>query len=328
MPARRSGGLPETSTCTTCTAPFEAHTSRTPTCTVCLRWSSMRSRTRRRGEAFTLTAAEFAQWMVRQERVCSYCGIDERDLGSLGVKNQTGSFVERLGVDRLDGERGYVTSNMVPACFVCNRTKSDWYTPEEMRILGRGIAAVWNVRLGRQEYAETPETATSDTSDGNVLPGNRVCGITGTSCGSCASPFEPHTPQTPLCTVCVRFRSLRGNARRVRRDGTRPDLGWDLHGFSVWFSAQPRCCAYCGVDETTLPKLGLPTQVGLPLQRLGIDRLDGTQGYLDGNAVLCCLACNRIRSATFSPLEMRLIVPSVRRLWDRRLGEGRAAHMR
>lgn len=275
----------------------------------------MRSRARKRGEDFTLPLPEFATWFQAQPRNCSYCGIDEASLAALGIRNQTGAAVERLGVDRLVGDDGYVVGNMALACFVCNRTKSNWYTPDEMGILGEGIAAVWDVRLGR---------AASVTAPACRVPGARRRSSGGRctqdTCRSCAEPFEPHTPHTPLCTVCVRFRGLRGNARRVRRDGTNPHLVWDLKGFAAWFAKQPRHCAYCEVDEETLPLLSLPTQVGLPLQRLGVDRLDSAQGYEDGNAVLCCLACNRIRSATFTPEEMHLIAPAVKRLWSRRLG--------
>lgn len=299
-------------TCPECASLLRPHTERTPTCTVCLRWGSMRARARRRGEDFDLTLADFAAWMAEQEDACTYCGVDESDLRLLGVLNQTGAHVTRLGVDRLDGDTGYVPSNMTPACFVCNRTKSDWYTPDEMHILGEGIAKVWEARLGRCSQVR-PARRTRHRAP-------RPCTRTGErACRSCDAPFEAHTPGTPLCTVCVRFRSLRGNARRVRRDGTNPELSWDLHGFAAWFEQQERACTYCGVDETTLPLLNLPTQVGRALQRLGVDRLDPARGYDATNTALCCLACNRIRSATFSPAEMRVIAPSVERLWARRL---------
>jgi hypothetical protein len=253
----------------------------------------MRSRAARRGENFSLTLREFAQWFALQSRHCHYCQIAESELAALGIKNQTGLRVVRLGVDRLIGEQGYTQNNMTLACFVCNRTKSDWYTAQEMQILGLGIARVWAQRLGGTITSSTAATAPT-TMPAQDVTQEKACAEV--ACRTCASPFEAHTTRTPLCTVCVRFRSLRGNARRVRRDGTNPELGWDLQAFAAWFARQQRNCTHCQIDEAALPSLKLPTQVGHPLARLGVDRLENIEGYNDTNAVLCCLACNRIRS--------------------------------
>jgi hypothetical protein len=302
--------------CTHCGAPVEPHSSGVESCTVCVRWRSMRSRAARRGENFSLTLREFAQWFALQSRHCHYCQIAESELAALGIKNQTGLRVVRLGVDRLIGEQGYTQNNMTLACFVCNRTKSDWYTAQEMQILGLGIARVWAQRLGGTITSSTAATAPT-TMPAQDVTQEKACAEV--ACRTCASPFEAHTTRTPLCTVCVRFRSLRGNARRVRRDGTNPELGWDLQAFAAWFARQQRNCTHCQIDEAALPSLKLPTQVGHPLARLGVDRLENIEGYNDTNAVLCCLACNRIRSATFTQEEMRLIAPFVRELWSQRL---------
>lgn len=139
------------------------------------------------------------------------------------------------------------------------------------------------------------------------------------SCRSCGCSHEPHTPRTRSCTVCTRFSSLRSNAGKTRRDGASPGLGFGLDEFAAWFSAQDRRCAYCRIPESLIEELGLRTQVGLPLQRLGVDRLDGRVGYEIGNIVLCCFACNKARSNTFSAEEMAEIGPAVARVWRRRL---------
>ena len=107
----------------------------------------------------------------------------------------------------------------------------------------------------------------------------------------------------------------------MRRTGVAPGLGFDLAAFAEWFARQPRECAYCHIPEYLIEELGVRTQVGLPLQRLGVDRLDGEQGYELGNIVLCCFSCNKARSNTFSAEEMEIIAPGISEAWSRRLAK-------
>lgn len=120
--------------------------------------------------------------------------------------------------------------------------------------------------------------------------------------------------------MCTRFASLRSNAAQVRRSGSAPGLGFDLAEFAAWFAAQDRSCAYCRIPEKYIEFLDLRTQVGLPLQRLGVDRLDGARGYELSNITLCCFACNKSRSNTFSSTEMmELISEGISQAWTSRL---------
>lgn len=141
------------------------------------------------------------------------------------------------------------------------------------------------------------------------------------TCRHCACGHEPHTSRTPSCTVCTRFSSLRSNAAKVRRTGVSPGLGFDLAEFAEWFARQPRECAYCRIPESLIEELGVRTQVGLPLQRLGVDRLEGELGYELTNIVLCCFSCNKVRSNTFSADEMAIIAPGISAAWSRRLAK-------
>lgn len=142
------------------------------------------------------------------------------------------------------------------------------------------------------------------------------------SCRTCGCAYEAHTRLTKSCTVCTRFSSLRSNAAHVRRTGEAPGLGFDIAEFAAWFVKQERSCAYCRVPEKYVEHLGLYTQVGLPLQRLGVDRLDGKLGYEIDNIVLCCFACNKARSNTFSaPEMMEFVAEGVSRAWTARLAE-------
>jgi len=138
-------------------------------------------------------------------------------------------------------------------------------------------------------------------------------------CMQCGSVFEQHTERTTMCTVCQRFRSLSKNSNRVRRDGHAPGLEFTLQQFAVWFACHPRKCVYCTIHESLIKKLNLTTQVGKPLQRLGVDRTDNDLPYTVTNIVLCCYACNKVRSNTFTADEMKIIGPSIASTWVNRL---------
>lgn len=140
-------------------------------------------------------------------------------------------------------------------------------------------------------------------------------------CPDCQHPYEPHTARTPKCTVCNRYSSLASNARRARRDGSSPGLALTLREFSDWFAAQPRHCTYCTIDEQHLPALGLLSQTGLPVSRLGVDRLNPADGYHPANMALCCFGCNKARSNTFTASEMRTVGAAIAATWRHRLAD-------
>lgn len=54
---------------------------------------------------------------------CAYCGCPPSQLHTLTRKNARGSYVYN-GIDRLDNTKGYLTSNVVSCCGVCNKAKS------------------------------------------------------------------------------------------------------------------------------------------------------------------------------------------------------------
>lgn len=74
----------------------------------------------------------------------------------------------------------------------------------------------------------------------------------------------------------------------ARRRGLEADISWE--SFS---ELRSKPCAYCGGP--------------LPVDGLGLDRLDNAKGYVEGNVAPCCTECNRIRSNTLSPHEMLVL---------------------
>lgn len=87
-----------------------------------------------RGIPFLLSFDEFS---VLASRECFYCG------GLFGKVKNAG------GLDRIDNSLGYEPSNVLPCCGVCNTTRGNRWTVEEMRVM---ILAV--IQLRGANYAE------------------------------------------------------------------------------------------------------------------------------------------------------------------------------
>lgn len=52
------------------------------------------------------------------------------------------SSKNKIGVDRMDNNIGHLKSNCVPCCYRCNITRSDNFSFEEMKIIGRTIKLI------------------------------------------------------------------------------------------------------------------------------------------------------------------------------------------
>lgn len=68
--------------------------------------------------------------IIRNGR-CYYCGDDD----------------DRLGFDRKFNNIGHILSNVVVSCGLCNVTRSDRFTLEEMIILGNAIRQIKTNRI-------------------------------------------------------------------------------------------------------------------------------------------------------------------------------------
>lgn len=58
-------------------------------------------------------------------------------------------------------------------------------------------------------------------------------------------------------------------------------------------------CHYCGLSDQASDNLYN--------QRLELDRVDSNQGYVDGNVVLACILCNRIKSNILNATETKRV---------------------
>lgn len=67
---------------------------------------------------------EFERWIEEIRKPCYYCS------NQLGPPTETG-----IGLDRLDNKQGYIDSNIVSCCKVCNLLKSDRFTAQETKVM-------------------------------------------------------------------------------------------------------------------------------------------------------------------------------------------------
>jgi len=81
----------------------------------------------------------------RDGKNCHYCGIAEGDFIPIW-----GEFYKdrgkRLELERRDNKKGYSEKNCVLACAICNNAKSDKFSYEEFKRVGRAIKKIWLLR--------------------------------------------------------------------------------------------------------------------------------------------------------------------------------------
>lgn len=80
----------------------------------------------RHGFDWAFTKEEYSE-LIGQ--TCHYCGAN--------TSRETGK-----GLDRLDNLKGYIHGNVVPCCGRCNRVRGYQFTPDELRIMMKALAAV------------------------------------------------------------------------------------------------------------------------------------------------------------------------------------------
>ena len=99
------------------------------------RYSQSRNSPRAKKVGWTLSFEEYATIVTQP---CIYCKLTN------DVKNGS-------GLDRTDNNKGYDLSNVVSCCALCNMTRGDRYTPEEMlTFIGPKIREVKLARLSNE----------------------------------------------------------------------------------------------------------------------------------------------------------------------------------
>ncbi|MBA7587177.1 hypothetical protein ES695_02990 [Candidatus Atribacteria bacterium 1244-E10-H5-B2] len=81
----------------------------------------------------------------RDGKNCHYCKIKEGDFIPIWGKFYKGRG-KILELERKDNEKGYSEKNCVLACAICNNAKSNKFTCEEFKEVGKAIKKIWLLR--------------------------------------------------------------------------------------------------------------------------------------------------------------------------------------
>jgi hypothetical protein len=94
---------------------------------------------------------ELYDWYEKQEKKCCYCGITEPEIsrlidsGHLHFKQKRGRHLE---FERKNPDAGYDDfDNLALACHWCNNAKTDTFTADEFKTVGRVFHQIWQDRL-------------------------------------------------------------------------------------------------------------------------------------------------------------------------------------
>lgn len=85
----------------------------------------------RKNREFVLTKDEFINWYTNSKKICEYCGINEDFIQPYGYT--------RLEIDRTNNDKGYSLDNIVLACTICNKIKSNILDYDEMKYIGKNL---------------------------------------------------------------------------------------------------------------------------------------------------------------------------------------------
>jgi len=95
----------------------------------------------------------FYNWYLSKERKCFYCNITEPqikhllDSGNLSTKRII-TRGKKLELDRKEPNLQYDNiDNLVFACYWCNNAKTDTFTEEEFKKVGKVFEEIWKTRL-------------------------------------------------------------------------------------------------------------------------------------------------------------------------------------
>lgn len=109
-----------------------------------------------RGIEFKLTEKALTKWWKNTKDICYYCGISietyrkirdyiilyqGEDWEILRFKRfftqDIHAKINDMTIDRANNSSGYKISNIVKSCWICNSLKSDFFTKDEMKLVGK-----------------------------------------------------------------------------------------------------------------------------------------------------------------------------------------------
>lgn len=96
------------------------------------RYNHYKSSAKEKGRDFKLSKEEFEKLVSLP---CFYCNFS----GKTGI-------IQKMGLDRIDNNKGYLINNVVPCCTLCNMTRSNNFTKDEFILIGKVIKKIREMR--------------------------------------------------------------------------------------------------------------------------------------------------------------------------------------
>ena len=78
-----------------------------------------------------ISRKDFIEWYDSQEKICAYCDIPEEHLELM--RTDFDGRINRLEIDCVDNDLGYVSGNLALSCHRCNFVKLNFFSFDEMR---------------------------------------------------------------------------------------------------------------------------------------------------------------------------------------------------
>jgi hypothetical protein len=101
-------------------------------------YQQIKSSANSRKVPFELTLEYFVKWYTEFQGICHYCKRTKEEC----LKTDVFGFT-RMSIDRVDNTKGYLEGNLVIACSICNYTKCNCFTENEMLLLGKTISSIF-----------------------------------------------------------------------------------------------------------------------------------------------------------------------------------------
>ena len=104
---------------------------------------------RKKKDGMDITFEKFKKWYMSRDQKCCYCGITEEKIKQLMgsgrlTKRNRGKTLE---LERKNPDKGYDDlNNLALACYWCNNAKTDTFTAEEFKLVGKAFGKIWKSR--------------------------------------------------------------------------------------------------------------------------------------------------------------------------------------
>lgn len=98
---------------------------------------------KKRGKKCSISKEQFITWFNSQKKNCCYCGVKFVKYGDIRFSPS---------IDRIDNSKGYHIDNICLCCYRCNMIKKDWFTFQEMKMIGELLIKKWDRGRGKTTF--------------------------------------------------------------------------------------------------------------------------------------------------------------------------------